>query len=340
MAHLIGAWLMHLDPSSPNSNGVEERNINNGNGAKKRNINSLKTIIKNGLLYPYVNNLSMTNNIINTMLEIFTDIEFEIKDLFGYFDVKNGKNIYSRRKTLNVSHMVSLMPNRNLDFRTSTQHEGSPVLYGIELLCGPALFRTDLDLGRLGVFYSEKISGYNNIDINEENELIKEAIKNGAVLYKDKKVLVLPYEMRMKRIEYALRSITNLRGGANMSTNYTEISPAMFIIHVGIGAGRTLREAYKLNKKYNSYIIDPNTLHRMYSNSRNIISKIYVGWDAGYPYDPRLNSLRIRNEVFSQLIKLFGEENICVGSPNRVIEQLIMDIDANKEEWLKPQLDI
>lgn len=355
MAHLIGSWLMFLDPSAINARGVDR-------GRMSENVTKLKTMIYNGLEIPFASGVSMRRNILNTMKERYSDfksskyvkvegknatynkgnpIVIDQDDIFGFFAAKKGKNTYSRKAPLNTSNMLYLTPNKYEDFRVSKQHEGNSVLYGVELAMGAALFKTDIDLGRLGVFHDKDLTGYKNITLDKNDETIKNALMNGAKLYEDEKALVLSYEERIKRLEYILRSIVYLQGGANMTRDYTDISPVIFILYVGKGAGQSLSGAYRLHKKSNSFIIDPDTLYEDYmdnvfdkeSNSGNIISKIYVGWRAGYP----LGYPGVRRAVLSKLIDLFTEENIFVGTPNKVIDQFMKDI---REDWLEPRIEV
>lgn len=348
MAHLIGTWLMSLDPSAINTRGVDKGKMN-------ENVTKLKTMYYNGNEIPFASGVSMRRNILNTIKERYSNfrssnyvkvegknatynrgnpIENDQDDIFGYFAAKKGEDTYSRKSPLNVSNLLYLIPNKYEDFRVSMQHEGNPVLYGTELAMGNALFKTDIDLGRLGVIYDKDLSGYKNMSLDKNYEIIENVIKNGAKLYEDEKVLVLNYEERIKRMEYILRSIVYLQGGANMTRDYTDLSPVIFILYVGKGAGQTLSRAYRLHKKSNSFIIDPYILHELYTdNQYNIISKIYVGWAAGYPF----NYPKIRDIVLSKLIDLFGEENIFVSTPNKVIDQFMIDF---KEEWLDPKLDV
>lgn len=348
MAHLIGSWLVSLDPSAINTRGVDKGKMN-------ENVTKLKTMYYNGNEIPFASGVSMRRNILDTMKERYSDfkssnyakvegknatynrgnpIENEQDDIFGYFAAKKGEDTYSRKSPLHVSNLLYLIPNKYEDFRVSMQHKGDPVLYGIELAMGNALFKTDIHLGRWGVFYDKYLSGYKNITLDKNNEIIKNALKNGAKLYEDEKVLVLNDEERIKRLERVLRSIVYLQGGANMTRDYTDISPVLFILYVGKGAGQTLSRAYRLHRKSNSFIIDPHILHELYiDNLSNIISKIYVGWAAGYPF----NYPKVRSIVLSKLIELFGEKNIFVGGPNKVIDQFMMDF---KDEWLEPKLNV
>lgn len=348
MAHLIGSWLTYLDPSAINTNGVSKSGV-------KENVTELKAIMINGVLINFATGVFIRRNMRSTGIEIYGDvikrseykkvpgknvaynkanpIENSYDDIYGYFIAeKNGT--YTRKSPLQVSNMTLLKPSKHLDFRVSAQHEGNPVIYQIELCGGNAIFNTDLDLGRLGVFYNKDISGYKNMNFDEKSELIEHAIKNGAKFYDDKKVLVLPYEERKRRVEYILRPIVYLQGGANMARDYTDISPVLFIFYVGKGAGQSPRWVYKFRRKYNAFIINPETLYEHYEDKRlNIISKIYVGWQPGYPF----GYTKVRKHILSVLIDLFGEENIVVGSPNKVIDQFMNDI---REDWFNPKLDV
>lgn len=364
MTYLKITPLIILDPSAPNSKMGED--------TIKENIKMLKNYYLNRNENILISGAAIKRWIIDTARYSFQEFRLSQRikdknvnavyveadpvsnhqdDICGYFSAKKEKSknkdkdseqtqVKSRKSPLQVSNGVFLDKCKHTDSRTNAQHEGNTVLYNIELTSGALRFTACLDLGSLSVFYYKDLSGYQNININKDKEIVKKALENGATLYEDKKALALSYEEKIKRVEIPLRSTVNLIGGANMSTNYTEVSPSIFILYVGKLGSTKMKGVYRFSKKYNCYIIDPKTLYEIYLDNRSheIISKIYVGWDAGYPYDPHLNSLHIRDEVFSQLIELFGEENICVGPPNKVLDQFIKDLDANKEDWLKPKL--
>lgn len=289
----------------------------------------VKTIAKQGKIYPYMSPQAYRYAWRNTLVEkygwILSPIDRESKiaftsanpmeypddDIFGYMRAQGKKEggTVTRISPLKCSPLISICPQRPTnDYGVMARQEGNPVPYEYQFYSTVMKSIFSLDLDAAGRFTVVDKTGYKNLGEN----MLKQADKYSCQVTEDKKECVLPNEIRAKRASETIKALSYIYGGAKQTTHLTDITPKFIILCRVEGGNHIFMNIVREEKE--KATIDFEALREVLAEYKDIIrSKVYIGKRKGFmdELDDGVKSLQMENVVFgpmNQVIEEFAKE--------------------------------
>lgn len=332
-----GFYLVDVDVVALNNAGKSVlSNFENGVAAK--------TIFKNGRSYVYVSGQAVRYWWRNTLHKnmkwplspiiredkvAYTNanpLKFADDDVFGYMRAateeieKDGKkkkqNItVTRVSPLQNSVLVSAGSVRPVEnWSSMARQEGDSVPYGKQEYSAIMKGMFCLDLNMVGTFSDYNKTGYKNLS----ETLRKEALDNyNAVEIDDafvegKKLVRLPYEIRVKRATDTIAALKTIAGGAMQTSNMGDVTPKFIILattntgnhpfsHVVTSAGE--REEF--------VVFNDVALREVLSEYKETFrGKVFIGRRTGFfdDYDEKLKAIQKEYADFVE----YGSVNVMI----------------------------
>jgi CRISPR-associated protein Cst2 len=320
----IGFVLIDAPHSALNNAGTDA-------GQRTENVVSVKTIRKGRKVYPYVSgqafrywwrqtleekfewNMSPLEKVTKKS-QVYTradPLNYEDDDVFGYMKAVKKETV-TRVSPLKTSPLVSVISTYpTSDFGVAARHEGDPVPYEHEFYSTVLKGAFSLDMDQVGVFYKINRSGYKNLYTE-----LEEQMKAAGVAEEGEK-MVLPKEMRVKRIKDTVSALPYLFGGAKLSTHLTDVTPKLVIL-AGIDGGNHIFMNL-VGEKGEDIEFKFDALREVKAEYSDILlTDIFVGKRKGFMDE--------WDEKFTEMAKESGSPQIRFGPLNQIISEFVEEL--------------
>lgn len=262
-------------------------------------------------------------------------------------DPKGKEQTVTRASPFRVSTLVSLAPvYLTTDFGTmSRQTQGTainpnadPVPYEHRFYKATLQGLLSLDLSSVGYFTYHKKTGYQNLD-----EVRKQlAVQQGLIHLEDEKAYVLAHDERLQRSKALFEGIANLRGGAKLSTHYTDVSPSVVILAVTRGGNHIFRHVFSSDARWSPTFNVDAFLETLTVYSSELLSPVYVGWEQGFLQDERGKIERLieklkedtKSEDGSAAGSMYKAVKVELGHPKIVLEDFVKHLELH-QDWME-----
>ncbi|GIV18864.1 MAG: type I-B CRISPR-associated protein Cas7/Cst2/DevR [Armatimonadota bacterium] len=249
-------------------------------------------------------------------------IAYEDDDLFGYMAARKAKGggTFRRVSPLKNSLLISVLPNViTSDFESFSRNlpvdQPDPVPFEHEhyttLLQGT--FTLSLkDVGRfeLGVMR----------DLPKEVSLPEEVKRVVAQEARDADVAVLPQATRAERVYQVLCALAQLRGGANLTRNNTDVTPVVVLIAFLDGGNAPLQNLFVPNDTGDAVQLNLQRLRSVLRDYKERLLKVDGGQSLFFGYRPGV--LANEEEVLQALSDGKIEDvPFHIGDPGQAIRQ-------------------
>ncbi|MCL6590007.1 MAG: type I-B CRISPR-associated protein Cas7/Cst2/DevR [Firmicutes bacterium] len=272
-------------------------------------------------------------------------IEWWDDDLFGYMRAQGKKkdqkadreqriadtamtetdNDITRVSPFRVSTLISLAPvNITEDFGVMSRHEGDPVPHEHQFYRAVLKGLFSLDLAAAGTFTYKARTGYKNLD-SKRIEIAKES---KLEFLEAEKAYRLPKPERIQRVSALLNGLAVLCGGAKQALHYTDVTPAVFMAAVFKGGNNPLHYIVQADEKGQPAVNETAFREIVKVWRDQIISKIYLGWAAGF-----VDSQREKAQTIAGEMEKNGDIQFVTGHPREVINRMIQDF--KQSDWLE-----
>lgn len=317
----IGLVLIDAPHSALNNAGTDV-------GSRTENVVTVKTIRKGKKVYPYVSgqafrywwrrtleekskwNLSPLEKVEkkNQVYTAADPLNYEDDDVFGYMKAvkKDTVTRVSPLKTSPLMSVISTYPIR--DFGVAARHEGDPVPYEHEFYSTVLKGAFSLDMDQVGVFYKINKTGYKNLYPELEEQLKKAGARE------DGDRVILPEEIRIRRIKDVLSVLPYLFGGAKLSTHLTDVTPKLVVLAAIDGGNHIFMNL--VNEEKDSVQFNFDALKEVGNEYSDIfLTDIFVGKRKGF--------MDQWDEKFAELGKNTGSPQIRFGSLNQMVSEFV-----------------
>ena len=321
--NIIGFMLMDAPHSALNNAGSDA-------GDRTDNIVRVKSIRKNGKVYPYVSGQALRywwrdtlekqfnwelSPIIRDKKIAFTEanpIKYPDDDVFGYMRALKAKEggTVTRISPLKNSPLISIVGQYPTnDFGVMARQEGDPVPFEHEFYSTIFKGIFAIDLNSLGNFSKIEKTGYRNM----YPKLIEFAESEG--LEQDETYCKLSKNERVRRASDVINAIPYLAGGAKNTSHLTDVSPKLVIL-TSISTGNNIFMNI-VREEENELIFDLNALKEVLSDYEDkLTSKIYIGMRKGF-----LSTVYEELEEFAN-----DDENIEFGTIKEITDKFTSKI--------------
>ena len=316
-----GFYLIDVDVVALNNSGKSVlSNFDNGVATK--------TISKNGRSYVYVSGQAVRYWWRNTLQKnqkwtlspiiredkvAYTNANpliFADDDVFGYMRAaaeeveKDGKkkkqNItVTRVSPLQNSVLVSASSVRPVEnWSSMARQEGDSVPYGKQEYSAIMKGMFSLDLNMVGTFSDYNKTGYKNLS----ESLRKEALDNcNAEEIEDsfvdgKKLVRLPYDVRVKRATDTIASLKTIAGGAMQTSNMGDVTPKFIILATSNTGNHPFSHIVTSAGEREEFVVFNDKALREVLNEYRVTfkGKVFIGRRAGFfdDYDEKLQEIQ------------------------------------------------
>jgi CRISPR-associated protein Cst2 len=250
-------------------------------------------------------------------------------DLFGYMVALKGEN-YQRDTVLATGALVSVAPQRiTRDFGTMSRDfpaGANPVIHEHEMYSAELAGDILLDLPRVGTFEQEG----GGLRRALRADAVKEALAAGAahVVFRDVPSIRLPLQERRRRVAAVLRTMAEVRGGAQRALNYGDRSPAFILIAPLKGGNNPFTRV--LAAKDGRARFDLNTFtEELAAWDSELDGSVRIGWAPGFLGDHREQTRRA-------LTAEINAGRVIIDHPRTVLHGLAKEIEAgHKDLWFE-----
>ncbi len=317
MAFVTGLLLIDASASALNNSGEPIP------GARTENTSSVKFIRTRSGDYPYVSAQAFRAWLRDTLERgdfgwqaspihreekvAYTDGSPSLywdDDLFGYMRAESKRasakkkreadisrseatptdEVITRIAPFRVSTLVSVAPVYiTTDFGVMARQEDNPVPYEHQFYRATLQGLFSLDLKRAGTFTYRKKTGYLNLDGTRK----KRAKEQGLEHLESEKAYRLPLNERLQRVKVLFEGLSQLEGGAKLTTHYTDVSPALTVLAVTKGGNHIFGHVVKGNSRWLPEFNVEALRETLTIFADDVLSPVYVGWVQGYLDDER-----------------------------------------------------
>ena len=206
---------------------------------------------------------------------------------------KNGKEkkedvTVTRVSPLKNSVIVSVGSVRVAEnWSSMARQDGDSVPYSKEEYSAIMKGMFSLDVDQVGTFATYNKTGYKNLTEN----LKEEALKNGATEIDDqflkdakgnaKRLVRLPKEVRLKRIEETILALKNISGGAMQTNNMSDVTPK-FIILASMSTGNHPFSHVVSNEGDKAYLNIDGIKEVLKDYKEQFIGTVFIGKRIGF----------------------------------------------------------
>jgi CRISPR-associated protein Cst2 len=250
-------------------------------------------------------------------------------DLFGYMVAISGGN-FQRDTVFATGSLVSVAarkPTREWGTMTRGFPSGAnPVTYEHELYSAELAGDILLDLPRVGTFEQE--GGGLRRALN--SAAAAEALAAGAeeVIFRDVASIRLPLAERKRRVAVLLRTLAEIRGGAQRALHYGDRSPAFVLLAPVKGGNNPFTRV--LAVKESRVRFDEDTFAaELEAWADELDGPVRIGWAPGFLGDQRGQATsRFQDEI--------SQGRVIIDHPRTMLRALAADVENGQTEpWFQ-----
>jgi CRISPR-associated protein Cas7/Cst2/DevR subtype I-B len=253
-------------------------------------------------------------------------------DLFGYFVAQKDSGIWQRDTVLATGTLLSVAPARvTRDFGTMSRGFAAgdnPVIHQHELYSAELAGDILLDLPRIGTF---ELNG-SGLRRNLTPAAAAEAASNGAAEadFRSGRSLRLPITERRRRAALLLRTLAEVRGGAQQALHYGDRAPALILLAPLKGGNNPFTRVLR-PKDGRAYFDCGIFREELTAWDSEIDGQILLGWAPGFLGDQR-------EKAVMTLEDLVKEEKLVIGHPRALTGHLADRIESGAHDaWFEDQ---
>jgi CRISPR-associated protein Cst2 len=250
-------------------------------------------------------------------------------DLFGYMVALKGEN-YQRDTVLATGSLVSVAPQRiTRDFGTMSRDfpaGANPVIHEHELYSAELAGDILLDLPRVGTFEQEG----GGLRRALRADAVEEALSAGAtnVVFREVASIRLPLEERRRRVGVVLRTLAEVRGGAQRALHYGDRSPAFILLAPVKGGNNPFTRVLAAKDGRARFDLDTFT-EELAAWDSELDGPVRIGWAPGFLGDQREQARRA-------LATEIGDGRLIIDHPRTVLHGLAKEIEAGQNDlWFE-----
>lgn len=258
-------------------------------------------------------------------------------DLLGYAKLVGGKDSATRISPFRTSTLTSVAPATIVkDFGVmargpKTSDKEGVLLHEHEFYRATLIGMFSLDLYAAGTFVQQKRPGFQNLD-SEVLEIAKERCaehfkaqdRNGE----EYDVFRLSLEERIERVQFLLRGLARIEGGAKQTLHYSDVSPSFVMAAVTAGGNNMFRHIVQTSDNY-PVISKPamEQAHRVFG-SELLSTYYYIGRAEGF-----MDNSRGLLDGFVKHAYSDDEMTVVIPHPRETLDMLADDLAANPK-WM------
>jgi CRISPR-associated protein Cst2 len=250
-------------------------------------------------------------------------------DLFGYM-VAVKKESFQRDTVLATGTLVSVAPCKpTQDFGTMSRGfppDAHPVIHQHELYSAELAGDILLDLPRVGTFEQE--GGGLRRALNSAAAAAALAAGAEEVMFRDVASIRLPLGERKRRVAVLLRTLAEVRGGAQKALHYGDRSPAFVLLAPVKGGNNPFTRVFTV--KDSRVRFDEDTFAaELEVWADELDGPVRIGWAPGFLGDQRDQATRRFKDEISQ-----GQ--VIIDHPRTMLRALAADIENGQNDpWFQ-----
>jgi CRISPR-associated protein Cst2 len=251
-------------------------------------------------------------------------------DLFGYMVAIKGEDLLQRDTVFATGTLISVAPRRpERDFGTMSRGfpaDTHPVIHEHELYSAELASDILLDLPRVGTFEQEGGGSRRAL----RADAAAEALAAGAqeTRFRDIPSIQLPLPERRRRAAVLLRTLTEVRGGAQRAVHYGDRSPA-FVLLAPLKGGNNPFTRVLHTKDHKVRFNEQAFAEELRAWSGELNGPVLIGWSPGFLGDQREHARAILADEISN-----GQ--VVIDHPRILLRALASDIESGKHDgWFE-----
>lgn len=250
-------------------------------------------------------------------------------DLFGYMVAVKGEN-FQRDTVLATGTLVSVAPRRpELDFGTMSRGfpaDAHPVIHEHELYTAELAGDILLDLPRVGTFEQEG----GGLRRALRADAAAEAMAAGAqqTRFRDIASVQLPLSERRRRVAVLLRTLSEVRGGAQRALHYGDRSPAFVLLAPLKGGNNPFTRVLHV-KDHKVRFNEEAFAEELRAWAGELDGPVLIGWSPGFLGDQRDHARMMLGDEIS-------DGRVMIDHPRTLLRALAGDIESGKHDaWFE-----
>jgi CRISPR-associated protein Cst2 len=256
------------------------------------------------------------------------DLYFD-DDLFGYMVAVKGEN-FQRDTVFATGTLVSVAPRRpERDFGTMSRGfpvDVHPVIHEHELYSAELAGDILLDLPRVGTFEQEG----GGLRRALRSDAAAEALAAGAceTRFRDISSVRLPLPERRRRAAVLLRTLAEVRGGAQRALHYGDRSPAFVLLAPLKGGNNPFTRVLHV-KDHTVRFNEQGFAEELGAWAGELDGPVLIGWSPGFLGDQR-------EHARTMLAEEIGNSQVVIDHPRTMLRALANDIESGKHDgWFE-----
>lgn len=250
-------------------------------------------------------------------------------DLFGYMVAVKGEN-FQRDTVLATGTLVSVAPRRpEQDFGTMSRGfpaDAHPVIHEHELYTAELAGDILLDLPRVGTFEQEG----GGLRRALRADAAAEAMAAGAqqTRFRDIASVQLPLPERRRRVAVLLRTLSEVRGGAQRALHYGDRSPAFVLLAPLKGGNNPFTRVLHV-KDHKVRFNEDAFAEELRAWAGELDGPVLIGWSPGFLGDQRDHArMMLADEI--------SDGRVVINHPRTLLRALAGDIESGKHDaWFE-----
>ena len=251
-------------------------------------------------------------------------------DLFGYMVAIKNEDLLQRDTVLATGTLVSVAPRRpEQDFGTMSRGfpaDAHPVIHEHELYSAELAGDILLDLPRAGTFEQEGGGSRRAL----RADAAAEAVSAGArdTRFREVPSVQLPLPERRRRVAVLLRTLAEVRGGAQRALHYGDRSP-VFVLLAPLKGGNNPFTRVLHVKDHHVRFNEQAFAEELGAWAGELDGPVLIGWAPGFLGDQREHA----RMMFDAEI---GNGRLVIDHPRTVLRGLADDIESGKHDgWFE-----
>lgn len=250
-------------------------------------------------------------------------------DLFGYMVAVKNEN-FQRDTVLATGTLVSVAPRRpELDFGTMSRGfpaDAHPVIHEHELYSAELAGDILLDLPRVGTFEQEGGGLRRALRADAAAEAM--AAGGRETRFRDIASVQLPLPERRRRVAVLLRTLSQVRGGAQRALHYGDRSPAFVLLAPLKGGNNPFTRVLHV-KDHKVRFNEEAFAEELGAWAGELDGPVLIGWAPGFLGDQR-------DHVRMMLADEIGDGRVVIDHPRTLLRALAGDIESGEHDaWFE-----